>query len=138
MEGKHVFSDATPRLLVDVIVLAEKLFAGLSNASFKALRKIGPHQTNGGIHRMISGSAIDPEPLDFLLEHPFEQFDFSAGMHTKISNQILFRLTFPIAMPTGVNDQNISVANFDRRLLDHLRRDHGPIVHMLGDVDDSA
>src|SRR5258708_32385678 len=138
MEGKHVFSDVTARLLVNIVVLTEKLFAGLSNTSLEALRKIRPHQTNGRIHRVIAGPAIDPEPLDFLLEHPFEQFDFYTGMHTKISNQVLLGLAFPIAMPAGVNDHNISVTNLDRRLLDHLRRDHGPIVHMLGDIDDSA
>src|ERR1700739_3348509 len=125
MEGEHVFSDVTTRLLVDVIVLAEKLFAGLADTRLEPLCKIGPHQTNGGIHRMIAGTASDAEPLDFLLEHPFEQFDFSTGMHTKISNQILFGLTFPIPMPAGVNDQNISVANVDRRLLDYLRPVNG-------------
>src|SRR5579859_5179106 len=104
----------TTRLLVDVVIFAEKFLAGLADARLEPLRKIRPHHTDRGIHRVIAGSAIDSEPLDFLLEHPFEKFDFPAGMHAEISNQILFGLTLPIAVPAGVNDQNISVANLDR------------------------
>src|SRR5450756_611336 len=107
MEGEHVFDNLTARLLVNVAVLAEKLVTGLAYARLEALRKVGAHQTNGGVHRMIAGAAIDPEPFDLLLEHPFEQFDFPAGMHAEILDQVLFGLAFPIAMPAGVNDQDV-------------------------------
>ena len=120
-----------PDFLCDVAELAEEFFAALADLLLETLGEVGTHQTDRGVHRMIAGAAIDAEPFDLLLQHPFEQFDLAAGMHAEIAHQVLLRLALPIALPAGVNDQDVAVLHLDRRRLDHGRRDHRPVVHML-------
>ena len=41
-------------------------------------------------------------------------------------------------VPAGVQNQDVAFADVGARALDDLRRDHRPVVHVLGDVDDDA
>ena len=37
-----------------------------------------------------------------------------------------------------MDDKDVSVLYFNGRALDHFGRDHGPIVHVFGDIDNGA
>ena len=79
-----------------------------------------------------------PNHLIFFLEHPFEQLDLPAGMHAEIAHQVLLWLPLPIAVPAGVNDENVAVLHFYGRRLDHFRGDNRPVIHVLRDVNHGA
>src|SRR6202012_4196705 len=138
VKRKYVLSNMAARLLMGVAEIAEILLAGLSYALLESLGEIGAHQADRGIHRMVAGTAIDAKPLYFSPKHPFQQFDIAAWMHAEIAHQILLRLTFPVAIPAGVNDQDVAVLDLNRSRLDHGRGDDGPVIHVFRHIDDSA
>src|SRR5271166_376630 len=131
VEREHVFGDMTARLLVDIAEIAEEILAALADPFLKTLGQIGPHQAYRRIHRMIAGAAIDAEPFDLLLQHPFEQFDLPTWMHAEITHQVLLGLALPIAVPAGVKNKYVSILHFHGRRLDHFRGDDGPVAHVL-------
>jgi hypothetical protein len=71
-----------------------------------------------------------PNHFDLLFQHPFEQFDLPAWVHAEIANEILLRLALPVAVPARVDDEDVALLHLYGCLSDHLRRDHGPIIHM--------
>ena len=76
-----------------------------------------------------------PNHLIFFFSIHSKQLDTAAGMHAEIAHQILLRLTLPVAVPAGMDDENVAVFHLDRRGLDHFRRNDRPVVHMLRDID---
>ena len=79
-----------------------------------------------------------PHQLDLALEHPMQRVEIGAGVIAEIFHQILLRLAFVVAMPAGVHDEDVALADVGAAALDHLGRDHRPVVHVLGDVDHHA
>ena len=115
VERKDVLGDVAAGFLVDVVNSPKNSSQLFADLLLETLGEVGTHQTDRGVHGMIAGAAVDAEPFDLLLQHPFEQFDLAARMHAEITHQVLLRLAFPIALPAGVNDQDVAVLHLDRR-----------------------
>ena len=64
--------------------------------------------------------------------------EIGTGVVTEIAHQILLRLALVVAVPAGVKDQDIALADVGAGLLDDLGRDHRPVGHLRREVDDDA
>ena len=60
------------------------------------------------------------------------------GVVAEVLHQILLRLALVMVVPAGVQNENVALADIGAGGFDHLRRDHRPVVHVLGDIDDDA
>ena len=79
-----------------------------------------------------------PHHRIFRFEHPVQRVEIGPGVIAEVFHQILLRLAFVMPVPAGVQNQNVALADVGAGAFDHLRRDHRPVVHVLGDVDHHA
>ena len=59
-------------------------------------------------------------------------------MVAEVAHQVLLRPAFVVPVPAGVQDEDVALPDVGAGALDDLRRDHRPVVHVLGDVDHHA
>ena len=85
---------------------------------------------------MVAGAGVHAPPFDLLLEHPVQRVEVGTGVIAEVLDQILLRPALVMAMPAGVQDENVALADVGVGRFQHLRRDQRPVVHVLGDVDD--
>ena len=79
-----------------------------------------------------------PHHLIFFLQHPVQRVEVRARVIAEVFHQILLRLAFIMSVPAGVQNEDVALADVGAGALDDLRRDHRPVVHVLGDVDHHA
>ena len=100
--------------------------------------EIGPHAADRRVHGMVAGAGVHAPPLDLPLQHPVQRVEIGSGVVAEVFHQILLRLAFVVAVPAGVQDEDVALADIGAGAFDDLRRDHRPVVHVLRDIDDHA
>ena len=64
-----------------------------------------------------------------------QRVEVGAWMKAEILHQVLPRSALVMAMPARMQQQNVAIADVCARALDDLRRDHGPVRHLGGNID---
>ena len=59
-------------------------------------------------------------------------------MVAEVFDEVLLRPALVVFVPAGVQDEDVALADVGAGALDDLGRDHRPVLHVLGDVDDHA
>src|SRR5712691_1581228 len=127
VEREHVGGDLAARFLVRVLERAEEFRRRLAVPLGELRREIGAHVADRRVHGVVAGAGVHGPPADLLLAHPVQRVEVRPGVVAEVLHQILFRLSLVVAMPAGVQNQNVTLADIGARALDDLGRDHGPI-----------
>src|SRR5947199_10067600 len=135
MKWKDVGCDPTSGFFMAVFERAEELSRRLAVQLGELRGKIGAHGADRGIHGVVARSRVHTPPSDLLLQHPMQRVEVGAWMKAEILHQVLPRSALVMAMPARMQQQNVAIADVCARALDDLRRDHGPLRHLGGNID---
>ncbi len=134
VERKDVGHHLAARLLVDVLERPEELARRLAVELGELRREVRTHVADRRVHGVIARAGVHRPPLDLLFKHPVQGVEIGPGVVAEVFDQVLLRPPLVVAMPSGVQDQDIVGADVGVGALDDVRRDHRPVAHPWRDV----
>src|SRR5690606_35834762 len=90
-----------------------------------------------GVHRMLHRHAVDADPLDLAIDTPLGEVRRRPAVLDHVAELVRIRAVPAIAMPAGLEQQDVTLAHLDLRL-DHLRRINAAVADVIRNVDDHA
>ena len=84
---------------------------------------------------MVGRHAVDAPDVDLLLEQPRHQVGVRSGMAMDVLLLVGLGAELRVAVPAGVQDEEVAVPDLDS-VLDHLRRVDLELAHRVTQVDD--
>src|SRR5579875_488512 len=71
---------------------------------------------------MVAGPGVHAPPPDLLLQHPVQRIEIGARVIAEVFHEVLLRLTFVMAVPAGMQNEDVALANIRARRFDHRWR----------------
>src|SRR4030088_1310048 len=121
VEREHIGNHLASGFLVRVFETAEELRRGLAVQLGELRGEVGPHVADGRVHGVVAGARIHAPPLDLLLQHPMQGVEVRPRVIAEVLHEILFGLALVVAVPAGMQDYGIALADIGAGGLDDLR-----------------
>src|SRR3954447_18758403 len=117
------------------VVLGEDVVHALGDVPLERLGRVGALVADRGVHRVVPGAAVEAGPGELHVDDPLSQAAVAARVTEVVALLVLLRAAVEVAVVTGVVDEDVTAPDV-HAARDHLGRDDGPVVALVGDVDD--